>query len=238
MRGEYERDIKKLYKRFDVLTMDDSLSSQARIILNALGRRWEQIFNRASSDIVNNFVGRLDKFAKADAAQSLEQLSGGLTINVPQWPGELQNKIKAAINSNVNLIKDIPTEYAFRIEGIVNRSIEFGQGGSSTIFKELTHAGEMSETRARIIAADQTRKITSTMNVERMKSAGVRRWRWVHSGGGREPRELHLQLDGQEFSYDDEPPIIDQRTGERGYPGQLINCRCVQVPVIDFEFDD
>lgn len=238
MSSEYEREIKALYKRFDVLTMDDSLASQARIIMNKLGREWEQIFTRASNDIINGFVSRLDKFAKADAKQSLKQLSGGLTIEVPQWPGDLQDKIKAAVNSNVKLIRDIPTQYAFRIEGVVNRSIEFGQDGSAQIFRELTKTGDMSLKRAKLIASDQTRKITSTLNTERMKAAGVRKWRWVHSGGGREPRELHLELDGQVFDYDGDPPIIDDQTGERGYPGQLINCRCVQVPVIDFENDD
>lgn len=237
MRKEYERDIAKLYKRFDALTLDASLASQARIVLNELGRRWEQIFNRASKDIADGFISRLDKFAKRDAERSLEQLSGGLTINVPQWPGDLQDKIKAAVNSNVALIRNIPEEYRLRIEGIVNRSIESGQNGSQAVFNELMRGGEITEKRAKLIATDQTRKVTSAMATERMKAAGVERWRWVHSGGGKEPRELHLQLNGQEFRYDEEPPVIDERTGERGYPGQLINCRCVQVPVIDFSAD-
>ena len=29
----------------------------------------------------------------------------------------------------------------------------------------------------------------------------------------------------------DFPPIIDRKTGERGYPGQLINCKCHMEPV-------
>ncbi|RIQ43658.1 phage head morphogenesis protein, partial [Bordetella avium] len=32
----------------------------------------------------------------------------------------------------------------------------------------------------------------------------------------------------------DNPPIIDKTTGERGLPGQLINCKCRMRPVIDF----
>lgn len=237
MRKDYERTITQIYRRFGVLTLDDSLASQSRIILNELGREWQQIFDRASKDIVDGFISRLDRFAKTDVAQSLEQLSGGLRIDVPQWPGDLQDKITAAINENTKLIRNIPEEYRFRVEGVVNRSIESGQNGSQAIFDELMHSGDMTEKRAKLIATDQTRKVTTAMNVERLKSAGVERWRWVHSGGGREPRELHIELSGQEFRYDEDPPIIDERTGERGYPGQLINCRCVQVPVIDFTSD-
>jgi hypothetical protein len=74
-----------------------------------------------------------------------------------------------------------------------------------------------------LIARDQVRKVTTAINVERAKSAGITKFRWRHSGGGSEPRQDHVDMDGMIFSYDD-PPVIDERTGERGYPGQLINC--------------
>jgi hypothetical protein len=31
----------------------------------------------------------------------------------------------------------------------------------------------------------------------------------------------------------DKPPVIDRKTGERGYPAQLINCHCFLTPVIE-----
>jgi uncharacterized protein with gpF-like domain len=30
-------------------------------------------------------------------------------------------------------------------------------------------------------------------------------------------------------------PVIDPRTGERGIPGQAINCRCVMRPLVEFK---
>jgi uncharacterized protein with gpF-like domain len=44
-------------------------------------------------------------------------------------------------------------------------------------------------------------------------------------------------MDGNVYSFDD-PPIIDKNTGERGIPGQAINCRCFMVPVIEFEDEE
>jgi SPP1 gp7 family putative phage head morphogenesis protein len=90
--------------------------------------------------------------------------------------------------------------------------------------------------RARNIALDQTRKAYNNINKGRMQAIGVQKFEWVHSGGGQKPRELHIELDGQVFSFDD-LPVIDERTGERGIPGQAINCRCTMVPVIEFETD-
>lgn len=66
-----------------------------------------------------------------------------------------------------------------------------------------------------------------------MASAGVKKFEWIHSGGGAEPRELHVSYDGQIFDLDN-PSIIDRRTGQRGLPGQLIKCKCKMRPVIDF----
>ena len=33
----------------------------------------------------------------------------------------------------------------------------------------------------------------------------------------------------------EKPPVIDKRTGERGYPGQLPYCRCTIAAVVEFE---
>lgn len=53
-----------------------------------------------------------------------------------------------------------------------------------------------------------------------MKSAGVKKFQWLHSAGGRDPRPLHINdypsgLNGGIFSFDD-LPVIDEKTGERG----------------------
>ena len=71
-----------------------------------------------------------------------------------------------------------------------------------------------------------------------MQGLGVKKFKWLHSMGGKEPRPLHKNvLNGNVYSFDD-PPVIDERTGERGLPGVLINCRCRMLPVIEFKADD
>ena len=88
-----------------------------------------------------------------------------------------------------------------------------------------------------MIARDQTRKVYNSVNRARMQEMGMRKFEWVHSGGANEPRPLHVSYNGQVFDFDD-PPIIDERTKERGFPGQAVNCGCVMRPVFVFEGDD
>lgn len=72
----------------------------------------------------------------------------------------------------------------------------------------------------------------------------VQMMEWRH-GHSKEPRPYHIAkwdghkgkingrpngLDGYIFPAD-KPPVIDLKTGERGYPGNLPNCSCEAVPL-------
>lgn len=253
MAAEYERELRELFDQLggqlvaedsspeteevdageSAYAMDASLASQARILFGWLGRKYAKLFAQRADTLTKRMIGRVDKAAKASLEGSLRKASGYLTLTVPDLPGDLADKLTAATVENVALIKSIPQQYHDRIVSAVMVSVQTGGKGAADVMQEIRHIGGLSEKRAHLIATDQTRKVTSAMNAERAKSVGMRKFRWVHSGGSAEPRELHVQMNGQVFDYDD-PPVIDEKTGERGFPGQLINCRCIAVPVIDF----
>lgn len=236
MRKEYAREVRNLFTTHadeeSALAMDASLASQARMLFNFLGKKWAQRFASRAVGMTERMIDGASMASKRDLGESLKKISGGITIPVPDMPGSLKEQITAATAENVGLIKSIQQQYHERISQLVLRSAATGGQGSAEIFEGIKHYDGLTEKRARLIAVDQTRKITTVMNVERAKSAGMKKWEWLHSGGGADPRKLHERLDGQVFGYDN-PPIIDERTGERGFPGQLINCRCTMVPVLE-----
>lgn len=245
MRRDYERQIKRAYREEGIAM--DSISGRAGSVLGKLSRKWQQRFNKAARKIADTFVNALNVDARRKTEVSLKELSGGITIKTPNFTEPIQDVIRANISANVSLIKSIPEQYHNQIEGVVMRSIAQGGTGTAEIteqirssramMREIEDYGFKAHKRAAFIARDQTNKITNTIAAERMKAAGVEQFEWVHSGGGAEPRELHLELDGQVFSYDD-LPIIDESTGERGLPGMLPNCRCIARPIISFEDGD
>ncbi|WP_336298208.1 phage head morphogenesis protein [Providencia sp. PROV164] len=234
---DYENVFSELKEDFDGATVDASIASQTRIWLNRLKRKWDKIFNTQSSAMADKFVSQVDIGAQRNLDDSLKQLSGGITIKTPVMPEELKDRMIAATAENVSLIKSIPSQFHQRIESAALRSISQGGEGAKTLLDEIRHTGSVTENRANVIAVDQTRKITTAANYERMKSAGICKAIWHHSGGSAEPREWHLQLDGEVFDLDN-PPIIDPKTGERGLPGQLPNCKCFWTPVIDFSGEE
>ncbi len=211
---------------------DASISSQARILTNALTSQFTELFKKKSRPLAEQMVGDTNKVAKSNLHQSLKDLSGGLTIKTDIMTGPLRDVMKATVSENVSLIRSIPKQYMTQVEGAVMRSISQGNGLQDLI-PFLEKQGEITKRRAKNIALDQTRKAYNGINKGRMEALGVEEYEWLHSGGGQHPREEHIAMSGNIYRLDD-PPVIDSKTGERGIPGQAINCKCRMRPVIRF----
>lgn len=215
------------------MAMDASFSATAAALVRKLQQRFTALFVDRAGGLVSAWMGGIEKQSAASLGASLKELSGGVTLKTDSVSGAVADAVRASIKQNVALIKSIPEQYFLEIEGDVMRSIQTGRG-IADLQPQMQKRYGITKRRAALIANDQTRKATSAINTARMKGLGVKKFEWVHSGGGKEPRPLHKTvLNGKVFSIDD-PPVIDDRTGERGLPGQLINCRCVMKPIIDF----
>lgn len=211
---------------------DANVGSQARITLNDLDKRFAALFAAQAKEIAPIMVAKANALSATNVAASLKQLSGGSEIAVSSINPVMQGIIRAAIAENVQLINSIAKDYLHEVGQQVYRSIASGKG-LADLLPELERRGDVAASRAKLIAYDQTRKVYGALNKERAKSAGVTQYEWIHSSGGMHPRELHMEYDGRVFSFDD-PPVIDKKTGERGTPGQAINCRCTMRPIISF----
>ena len=109
----------------------------------------------------------------------------------------------------------------------------FIMGGVRTgeLSKVIQQHKGVSDRKAKFLARQETKLLVSQYQRNRFKQAGVTRYKWSTNLDGRE-RPWHRKLHGQIFSWD-EPPIIDERTGQRGHPGDAFNCRCVAIPQVE-----
>lgn len=237
MTTETERAITRLFESpvavESHVTTDASIASQARILTNALTSNFIQLFKRRSRILAERMVGQAEKASETNVRASLRELSGGVTLTAAALrSGPVAEIAKASIVQNVALIRTIPETYFGKVQAAVMRSIATGNG-----LQDLTpffaEQKGITERHARNMALDQTRKAYQSINRGRMEAAGVKRYEWVHSGGGQKPRPLHVEMSGKVYSFDD-PPVIDDRTGERGIPGQAPNCRCTMRPILEF----
>lgn len=144
------------------------------------------------------------------------------------------------------LVADLPVKFFSKLDLAIRafNSRDITQHGFNSRYEDLKR---QVYGRARIIAHTQNCRATEDLLLSRCEESGVTRVRWCHSHLSTKPRDYHLRkwdghsgkrngkpngLNGYEFDINN-PPVIDLKTGERGFPAQLINCKCYLVPVED-----
>lgn len=210
-----------------------NVSSAAFSALANIEKEFEKKFKEGAKPAVDDMWSQSLKTSEVALRADLKELTGGFLLDTSIIPASLSIKAKAILKDNVDRIVTMPSELLKNVRGAVTRSIT-NEKGLAYLIPELEKYSTRSLRHTELMALDQTRKAYSQINAERMKSVGVKKFRWIHSYGGRDPREDHIAMDGNIYSFDD-LPIIDHNTGEIGLPGDAINCRCTMEPVIEFE---
>lgn len=147
----------------------------------------------------------------------------GIDVSALMAPHALAGMMEKATAANVYLIKSIPQEYFGRLQEAISANWQSGMRPESLI-ETVMRVGDVTESRAQLIARDQTSKMNSAFTQVRQLSVGINSYIWQTAGDER-VREEHAALDGQQFRWD-EPP-------DEGNPGEAVACRCVALPVID-----
>ena len=237
----FKQPIAKTYfkeqKKAGTIAQDASLSSQARILMNALTDKFTQLFGKKAKTLAESMLKGQTKISQTTLHTSLKKLSGGLSLKTGVVPKGMEDVSKAIIEENVSLIKSIPQQYLKDVTGSVMRSITTGRGIADLV-PEIQKAAGVVDRRTRNIALDQTRKAYNSINKQRMQAIGVKQFEWIHSGGGQHPRESHLKMNGKIFNFATlykEQEALGVPKSDQGIPGEAINCRCTMTPVINFE---
>lgn len=225
----------------DAATVDtmDASASYIEQLTRKLIDRFEVQFSEMGHRLAADMVTRTNEASTGAIKSSLREVSKNLTLTGEVMTGPLAGVIHDAISDNVKLIKRIPRNLIDRVRDDVVASLSPGGGGMADLLPKLQEAYKGSKRKAELTALDQTRKAFKAMNVAKMETAGQKKFEWVHSGGSDHPREFHMHrwpngLNGGIFSVDD-PPVIDEDTGERGLPGDLPYCRCNMRFIVSFD---
>jgi SPP1 gp7 family putative phage head morphogenesis protein len=160
-----------------------------------------------------------------------ESIKASVSIDISpilSMSGPIQEAMKAATQANIDLIKSIPGQYFDKLGDAVGQNMEAGMRFED-LAKEVERIGDVTESRAKLIARDQTSKMNSAFNQVRQTSLGIEKYIWQTSGDER-VREEHALNDGETFSWDKAPPT--------GHPGEDIQCRCVAVPFFDLDNEE
>lgn len=145
-------------------------------------------------------------------------------INAPT--GEV---VRSLLDAQVDLITSIPLDAAKRVHELTLKGLE-GSRRADEVAAEIMRTGQVTESRAMLIARTETSRTASVLVQARAQHVGSEMYIWRSSGDG-DVRTDHRKLNGKSFRWD-APPVADERTGARAHPGSIYNCRCYAEPII------
>lgn len=209
-------------RKSGLIAMDSRQQDISAIIDRIYSKYMPDIVEKAKA-IADRFLSDINRYSVKSLESTLKDFSIKFTDSSPA----VDRKISDLSAEFVAMIKRVGERHHDRILKAVS-----SESGAAGIYNELMNIEGVTRSIAKNIAEDQTRKMTSTINAVRLQEAGVTKFRWLHSSGGKTQRPLHVEADGQIYSYNDPPHIGDD--GGPTLPGLEPNCRCRAIPELTF----
>lgn len=207
--------------------MDDAKGFQAisaKALMKVLEKYEKSDRTSQAENIANGFVSRGDAQNHAEVSTNLKNQTGiDLSAYLRNSPNIVE-RVNELTVSNIQLIKSIRTQYLDKVQNAVMQAMVQGTLNKD-LAEQLKKLGKDVESRAMLIARDQSSKLNAALTRARHEEAGIKKYMWSTSGDER-VRESHAEKDGQIFEYTNPP-------ADTGHPGHDFNCRCVAIPVLD-----
>lgn len=210
-------------------------------------------------DVAKRFGGidkQAHKLATLAAQRSLNasderlarSLRDSMGVNIEPYlttQGRLGKMLGEKVMANVQLIKTIPEQYFFgEFDGegkLLTRGISeavtenWRSGGRwESLVEDVQEIGDITDTRAEVIARDQTAKLNSAFNQIRQEDVGIEEYDWLATSDER-TRPDHWALNNTTHRWDEPGPLEGTIDGEPCHPGEDIECRCDAAPVVDLD---
>lgn len=224
-------------------------------IIEALNRLIERYTGGMFEQQYQRLAARTVSMAEAETTQAfLNSVNKAVGVDLAPVLGSegMRDYIDVATRSNANLIKSVPREYLDRVENAVLGGIRGGQAPAQ-ISRNIQEATGVTERRARLLARDQSAKLSGEIAERRQTQAGINYYRSSTAGdsrvtgkpGGKYPNAKIScwGIANRDIGYGKGVYRWDEGAswgGESGlHPGSHhIRCRCTATPVFDFELPE
>lgn len=227
--------IKSLQRKLDALKeksphAHDDLVQGIGAQVNAANARE---FNRIFTD--QNAIAKLTK----------TNFKAQVGIDLKHGSPELAHHIDTFRRANVQLITSVQNDMLDQVSDVVGEAFDAGTR-VEVLKRRVQERFDVSESRAALIARDQTLKLNANITQQRQQDAGVTRYKWSTSRDERvrgnpsgkypDTTDNHFRLEGTVQSWD-KPPVVDTATGRTAHPGEDYQCRCVAIPIFDIDLN-
>jgi SPP1 gp7 family putative phage head morphogenesis protein len=199
---------------------------------------WQQIRIALEryAEIIGPWAGAAGRAMVAEVAardrkawfEKSREISRQLHLEIDNFPTGIA--MRSAVEEQVGLIKSMPLQAAQRVQTIAMRAMTGGERYED-IAEEIKRTGQVTKSRANLIARTEVGRATTALTASRAQYVGSTHFIW-RTMGDSHVRPWHRRLNAQSFSWTD-PPECDP--GIYALPGSTPNCRCFAEPIIPDE---
>lgn len=251
LNSELKKSLPKLVKLYGRTIQDRVRFDDAANLRRETEEEFQKIAARLESRLtqfeLENLIEKVGKSTKNIAYREwkkIVKITLGINLMDDYYNGEFYSlMLKQWADENISRIKTIPNDVLGELESLIFDS--YTNGVPIRKLQEIIqNKYNVTKQHAQTIARDQIASLNANITKAQQTDAGVKRYKWSISNDGR-VRECHKALNGKIFSWDDPPEMWYTSksrgkimTGRRCHPGEDIKCRCVAIPVFDFETID
>lgn len=200
-------------------------------------------------DFLNDYVSNLDsslQFLNLSYNDTLNNYHEQLKDNLSEFGiiPNLNNYEKESLNNNYTettkkYIKNWLEKDIIKFRNEMKQYVLEDGYNSLTLAKKIQKQYNVSQDKAVFLARQESNLLLAEYSKNKYKKMGFNSYEWQTANDEKvrdypknnESGGNHKALNHLIFNYDD-PPIVNQITGERANPGEAYNCRCVGAPVI------
>lgn len=193
------------------------------------------------AEIVMGYVEKLVDWSQ-DEQQIRDLLSGiwrqayeqsqGIMENLYQLKNPYKPQVRDVFGrmGGQKIARDISTTTRSRIVEIIDRGLADGLD-ISDMTQQIGAAADLAESRAQLIAQQETYNAISAANFDSMKESGVNRHKWITRGDS-DVRATHRKLNGQIRNIGDAfANGLRYPRDPEGPASEVLRCRCWTVPL-------
>lgn len=155
-----------------------------------------------------------------------ERMSEGVKSEISRT-SPVGRLLRALQSEQVDLITSLPLEAAKRVHELTIKNLE-SSGRAKGIAEEIMRTGEVTKSRATLIARTEVARSSSLLVEARAKTIGSEGYVW-RTSHDQDVRKSHKEMEGKFVRWDTPPTLSD---GTTTHAGQIYNCRCYPEPVI------